>query len=144
MRSKAEFRAIREQIGMTQAALADELGVEIRSVKRWEKPSPDGWYQPPQDAWDVLDAALEQQHRIVDAAIAKVDEIMASMGSLPEAVELKYWLSESDYVSWSTDADYGIDGDWRMANANTRACATVLRLRGIAVRFVSGAGNVIS
>ena len=37
--NKAEFRAMREMVGMTQATLADALGVEVRSVKRWESPS---------------------------------------------------------------------------------------------------------
>jgi DNA-binding transcriptional regulator YiaG len=38
-RTKAEFRAIRETVGMTQGMLADALGVEQRSVRRWESPT---------------------------------------------------------------------------------------------------------
>ena len=34
----AEFRAMREQVGLSQADVADTLGVNVRSVKRWEDP----------------------------------------------------------------------------------------------------------
>ena len=38
MRTKAEFRAIREQLGMSQSVLADMMDVQDRSVRRWESP----------------------------------------------------------------------------------------------------------
>ena len=72
-RTKAGFRAAREGVGMTQHALARELGVEVRSVKRWE--SPDAPQVPPEDAWDVLDAALAAQRQAVAYALGKVDEV---------------------------------------------------------------------
>ena len=141
-RTKAEFRALRELVGMTQAALAAELGVEVRSVKRWEKPLPDGWYQPPNDAWDVLDEARERQREAVASACEVVDAALAATGRMPEEVTLAYWLGEGEYAQFSTDADKGIEGDWRMANANARVAASVLAYRGCNVRFVPGAGAV--
>lgn len=141
--TRAEFRALRETLGITQQALADELGVQVRSVRRWESSHPKGYYEPPQDAWDVLRRYADQQQRVVAYALEKVEEIADEMGA-PDTVEIKYWLSEPDYISWSTDVDNGIIGDWRMANANARATALILQDRGYTVAFVNGAGNVVS
>lgn len=125
MRSKTEFRAIREIVGITQAALAKELGVEVRSVKRWESDAAP--QQPPADAWAVLDDALTVQRRIVDYALAKVDEMDAP------AVRLPYWASPEDFADRSTDAALGVNLDaesFRRANANTRALAAILMAEG--------------
>lgn len=132
-RTKAEFRAIRETVGMTQGALADALGVEQRSVRRWESPTND--YTPPQDAWDVLDAALETQRRGIAAALGKVDELAHEHGSYPESVMLPYWSSQDAY-----DVGHYVDdgGDWRMANATSRLLAHALHERGIQVVWSDG------
>lgn len=135
-RPKTEFRAIRERVGITQAELARRLHVEARSVRRWENPA-NPW-DIPQDAWDVLDAALKRQREVLDFALKKVDEIVGQHGKAPDAIRLPYWLTEGDYVMWSTDADNGIDGDWHMANANNLALALRLEERGIAVEWVDG------
>ena len=131
MRNKAEFRAIREAVGMTQAALADELGVEARSVKRWESPA--AAQQPPQDAWDVLDAALDRQREFVGFALDKVHDVMDETGGAPQSVVLTYWANADEYEAASTDAAMGVDGDWRMANANARALAAILWAEGVDV-----------
>lgn len=132
-RTKAEFRAIRETVGMTQGALADALGVEQRSVRRWESPTND--YTPPQDAWDVLDAALETQRRGIAAALGKVDELAQERGAYPKSVMLPYWSSQDAY-----DRDHYVDdgGDWRMANATNRLLAHALHERGIQVVWSDG------
>lgn len=125
MRSKTEFRAIREICGITQAALAKELGVEVRSVKRWESDAAP--QQPPADAWAVLDDALAVQRQVVDFALAKIDETGAP------AVRLPYWASPEDFADRSTDAALGVNLDaesFRRANANTRALAAVLMAEG--------------
>lgn len=132
-RTKAEFRAIRETVGMTQGMLADALGVEQRSVRRWESPTND--YYPPQDAWDALDAALSAQRRGIAAALGKVDELAEEHGSYPKSVMLPYWSSQDAYDDWHY-ADDG--GDWRMANATNRLLAHVLHERGIRVEWSDG------
>jgi len=133
-RSLAEFRAIRETVGMTQGMLAAELGVEPRSVRRWESPGYEG-YRPPRDAWDALDAALDAQRRGVDAALGKVDEIAKERGAYPNSVRLPYWTSQEAY-----DEGHYVDdgGDWRMANATNRLLAYALHERGIRVEWADG------
>lgn len=139
IRGKTDFRAVRESVGMTQAALAAELGVQVRSIKRWE--SPEAPQQPPQDAWDVLVDAYEAQARAVAFAVDKAHELLAE---LPEGAEaevcIPYWPDAAAYAARSTDSALGVAGDWRMANANARAAAAILRSRGLEVRFADPAG----
>ena len=132
-RTLAEFRAIRETVGMTQCALARALGVEVRSVKRWE--SPTAPQVPPKDAWDVLDAALSAQRRGIAAALGKVDEVAQEYGGYPESVALPYWSSQGAY-----DEGHYVDdgGDWRMANATNRILAYALNERGMRVEWSDG------
>jgi hypothetical protein len=132
-RTLAEFRAIRETVGMTQGMLADALGVEQRSVRRWESPTTP--QVPPQDAWDVLDAALSAQRRGIAAALGKVDEVAQEYGGYPESVALPYWSGQDAY-----DGGHYVDdgGDWRMANATSRLLAHALHERGIRVEWSDG------
>lgn len=134
-RTKQELRAIRELTGITQSALADILGVQVRSVKRWE--STEAPQQAPQDAWDVLDEAFEIQHRGIAVAMETVRELMESYGETG-AVVLPYWEDREEYDMYSTDSALGVAGSWREANANIRALATILTHEGVTVNFMSG------
>ena len=136
MRSKSEFKAIRERVGITQAALTSIMGVSQRSVRYWEHPI--SQRQPPEEAWRILDDALDRQRQVVSFALQKVDEAEETAGTKPNAVRLPYWLTEGDYVQWSTDAMLGIIGDWRMANANNQVLAIILEERGVNVEWVDG------
>ena len=135
IRSKANFRAARESVGLTQAALASELGVQVRSVKRWE--SPEAPQRPPADAWRILQDAYDAQWEAVEAAVAKAEQIRAERGE-HAAVRIRYWPDAESYLEKSTDSALSVAGDWRMANANARAAALVLQGRGFAVEFVDG------
>lgn len=132
MRNKADFRALRELVGMSQQMLADELGVQIRSVKRWEHPNFD--WQPPQDAWDVLDEAREQQIDIVNFSLAKIREIERDEDAEPRTVHLTYWRSAEDYEA----AHPGEGENWQMANANSRLVWHALEALGYSVAFDFG------
>jgi len=136
MRSKSEFKAIRERVGITQAALASIMGVSQRSVRYWEHPI--SQRQPPEEAWRILDDALDRQRKVVAFALQNVDEAKETAGTKPNAVRLPYWLTEGDYVQWSTDSELGIIGDWRMANANNQVLAIILEERGVNVEWVDG------
>lgn len=132
-RTLAEFRAIRETVGMTQGMLADALGVEPRSVRRWESPSAP--QVPPRDAWDVLDSALDTQRQAVAAALGEVDRMAQERGAYTDYVTLPYWPSQAAY-----DAGHYVDdgGDWRMINATNRLLAYALHERGIDVEWSDG------
>lgn len=59
MRTMADFKALRENCGLSQQNVADALGVHLQTVKRWEKPSFP--YNIPDDAFDYLDSVAESQ-----------------------------------------------------------------------------------
>lgn len=128
--TKAAFRAEREMVGMTQTQVADALGVEVRSVKRWERP--DYPKLPPQDAWDVLDAAKADQDSLVGAALDSLDRIHHDTGSYPSDYWLVYWTSQDQWDSYHVGP---AKLDWRMANANNRRLASVLMDMGIDVEW---------
>ena len=67
MRSKQEFKALREQVGMSQTDLALALDVSERSVKRWESVK-----------YKEYNAAQE-------------------VGGYPASVKLVYWSSQAEY-----------------------------------------------
>lgn len=116
MRNKAEFKALRETVGMSQQLLADILDVDVRSVKRWEHPN---GAEPPQDAWDVLDEARARQVWVVEAAIDKTHELEREAGRAPEAVRITYWPNAATYEAVHPDEGFS----WMMANANARLTA---------------------
>lgn len=66
MKTSADFRATREAIGVTQCELAEELGVDVRTIKRWE--SPDSTPLP-EDAWDTLNSLSEEFSALVNTIL---------------------------------------------------------------------------
>ena len=139
-RAKAEFRAMRETLGITQQRLADDLDVKVLSVKRWE--SPNYPQQAPQDAWNLLDMLMERQDTAVRVALLEVDAIAEDRGEQPEEVTLPYWSSDSDYYQHHITRDHG-DESWTEVNATARRIAIALRDRGIRVRWVDGKDNPV-
>ena len=133
-RTKSEFRALRERVGLTRDTLADILGVTVRSVRYWE--SLDSLRYPPDDAWHVLDDALEHQRAIVAYTLDVVAQMIRDEGEKPAYVTLPYWLCRKDYEEGSEDSKYGLNGDWHMANANALAVSILLEAQGIEVRWI--------
>jgi transcriptional regulator with XRE-family HTH domain len=128
------MRALRETVGMSVRTLAQLAGVQERTIKRWES----GAAPVPADVAQIVTDAKERQDEVVSFALAQYE---ALYDQLPEgsdfAVELRYWVTERDYLERSTDAALGVDGDWLMANATTRRCAAVLEDIGIRVTYTS-------
>lgn len=135
MRNKQEFKALREQVGMSQTDLALALGVSERSVKRWESIKYKE-YNAPQDAWDILDDALKLQRQVVAAALGQIDEAAQEVGGYPASVKLVYWSTQAEYDEHHCVDD---DGDWRQANATARIVSYALHERGIETDWISGA-----
>lgn len=139
-RTKAEFRATRETLGVTQQRLADDLGVKVLSVKRWE--SPKYPQHAPAEAWELLDMLMAKQDSAVAAALAQVREVASNMGEGPASVALPYWASQSDYMEHHYLAAES-DASWTEVNATNRRVAVMLRWLGFRVRWVDGADSDI-
>lgn len=138
MRSKAEFRAMRETLGITQQRMADELCVKALSVKRWESPAYP--QQAPDDAWELLDLLMEAQDKAVETAVDQVQRIEIEHEGKPRKVAIPYWFSQQDYDTHHHAKD---GGRWTEVNATNRRLASVLRCLGYEVKWVDGRDNLV-
>lgn len=127
-KTKANFKAMRESLGMSQQLLADIMDVNKFSVKRWESVSFDKY--APEEAWDILEHYQELQQQVIQAGLDRVILTHADLGSLNE-VNLTYWFNEEEYEK----AHPGEGRFWQMANANSRILAYLLRDQGYKVTF---------
>lgn len=128
-RTKAEFRALRETVGFSQHALAAELGVSPLSVKRWERPDIDG-YNPPADAWNLLDSYLATHDQMVAEIFAEVRRQVKAIGHKPDCIPITYYRDQAQFDALGRDEGY-----YGVANANARALAGKLRRAGYTVEF---------
>lgn len=126
-RGKAEFRAIRERCGISQQAVADHFGVQVMTVKRWER---SGDTMPPEKAWGWLDHMLLMHMSAVETALDAVDSMTEEQGRPPHHVDLLYYRSQAHYDKFGRDR-----GDYAIANARSREIAARLGARGIEARF---------
>ena len=123
--TKADFRAIRETIGLTQGDVAKALGVALRTVKRWEHPDRQ---EPPEDAGAWL---LDMQERHDAAVDAMVDEAMALVREHGlEVVSITYYRDQSQYDALGRE-----QGPYGFANSVAREVALDLAVEGIETEF---------
>ena len=76
MRGKADFRLMRELLGLPQEWVAKRVGVDARTVRNWE--SPRYFYPPKREAWDLVEGLW----RRADGKAAGLVEIASSALSL--------------------------------------------------------------
>ncbi len=126
-RTSANFRAARETIGMSQLDVANALGVNLKTVKRWEQGR--GW-EPPEDAWRLVERQLGIREQVVDYAVGKALEQREAHGE-PDVVTLSYFRDQRMYDEHGRDG-----GPFGVANANARAVAEELAIEGFEVEFV--------
>lgn len=119
--TKANFKALRERVGLSQQDVADLLSVTRTSVKRWERP---GFNDPPDDAWELLIAQGERQRAMVDEIAARCEAESAS------SLRLTYWRNQEQF-----EALGNAEGLHTVANANARAIAQALERIGVDVEF---------
>jgi len=79
-RSVAEFRAKRELCGLSLYDVADELGVAVNTVKRWENPN---YFPPSPEAWRYIDRQYDKHCDEVEEAL---QQALASAGDEPVIV----------------------------------------------------------
>ena len=121
-RTTANFRALRELCGITQQQAADDLGVRVRTVKRWES----GEVPAPDDAVRyIADAAADHTRAVRE----RVGEIAARADPGADEVCLQYYRTQAQ-------ADLAGDTDpYQFSNAVTRSIAERLEAMGYRVSF---------
>lgn len=127
-KTKAQFRAIRERVGISQAALADALGNEISTVKRWENPR---YVEPPTDAWEYLLDALAAHEDAVEKSVNVVKKMIKKNGGRkPQNVKILYYRTQHQYDLYGRDK-----GDYQIVDARAREVAVRLEQMGVGVEF---------
>lgn len=138
MRSKREFKFLREQVGYRQSDLAREMGVSERSVKRWEDVKSEN-YHAPEAAWEILDKAVDLQMLVVEDSLSRIDEAIEKLG-YPNNIQLIYWMNQDEYDQYHCIED---GGDWRQANANNRIIAYILMEQGFNIEWIEASENTV-
>lgn len=127
MSRKAELKARREMLGLSQADLAKMLGIDTMNVKRWERP---GQAEPRDFAFELLSNLEAMQRNAINESLDLVEDMAERYGHYPDEVQLTYYRDQEQYDLLGRD-----DGDFGMANANARAVATILRENGVTVSW---------
>lgn len=134
MRTKAGFRRLRQQVGFTQVALAEALGIDSGKqhgtidaiVKDWESPENDSVI--PDKAWELL-FALRKRER--EDAARWVDTLVQMHHGTSEPIDLTYYRTQSEYERYSHRK-----GHYGLSNAMVRRVGDGLEGRGFLVRYV--------
>lgn len=130
-RDKADLKAVREAIGITQIDIANEMGVTVRTVKRWEQI---GWEEPPEELWELLDDMVYDHERSVDELVERTEREAGGPGEDgddPKVVRLAYYKNQKHYESFPHQR--GTTHTW--GNAIVRRAADILRFKGYRVFF---------
>lgn len=124
MSNKATFRALREEVGLSQADFAALMGVHTNSVKRWEHTGFS--QQPPAAAFAILGDLLNRRDFLVDETLRND----ALDFGCAKTITLTYFRDQHEFDLFGRDT-----GNFKAANANTRALARALKERGLTVGF---------
>ena len=120
-KTKATARALREWCGMTQLDLADEFGVDVKTVKRWENPAHASKYPDEVFAW-----LEEARSDMVSRAVGLAQGIAADK---PARVVLPYYRTQEELDA--VQLPVGQDQPVGYFNATARMVADALIALGI-------------
>lgn len=128
-RGKADFKARREQLGLTQQDVAQALTVNVKTVKNWENPRQTR-YRISDAAWEYLDRAADMQAQQVACARSVIEAQSEALAGNTVVVPITYYRDQATYDRFGREA-----GPFGQANANARAIAGELERMGIQVEF---------
>ncbi len=121
-KTKAALKALREECGLSQQDIADEAGVNILAVKRWENPEYPGRI-PPDDVWQFL---LQARGAMYQDAREIADQIIESLSTIekPQDLQLDYFRKQEDLDAVQLES--GIDEPVGYYNARMRLVGQLL------------------
>lgn len=126
-KNKASFRAIREECGLTQKDIADQFGVRVLSIKRWENDKE--LSQPPDDVWEWL---VETQESINNEALMWAERVinLAKDECDDDPIYIAYYRTQEDLDRFGQDnRPYGL------VNTISRKAAAIIESAGYQVQF---------
>lgn len=120
-KTKAAFKAMREECGFSQQDIADEAGVSILSVKKWENPT---YTQlPPDDVWQFLLSARGAMHQDAREIAEQIVESLSTIEN-PQDLQLDYYRKQEDLDAVQLGS--GIDEPVGYYNARMRLVGQLL------------------
>ena len=126
-RSKADFQALRDLVGLDQVDVADALGVSPITVRKWEDPR--AFAMPRKAAWLFLENVadtIKRKSADLAAQAYRAAQRARAEGREPEPVLLTYWRTREDWDNsplGHPDETTVIGGYWKIENAITRTAA---------------------
>lgn len=119
-KTKIQFKALRESLGLTSEDVANAVGLKAGSTRQWELVGrPES--RPSQAGWDFLEKKLTEQQEVVTRA---ADSLSKSEAPAP-VLYLPYFRNQGDYE------ESGHEGSHSVHNANMRAIAAHCRAAGL-------------
>lgn len=138
-RSAADFRMMRETLGLAQAWVARTVGVTTLTVVHWEDPRE--FALPRREAWDLVEGMWAEADRRATAFVdmaSKATALALDNGIEPEPVMLSYWRDPKDHRIAHRDEDVTIagfhlssGGMMRLENAACRMAVDRLHALGV-------------
>lgn len=128
-RTKANFRALREKMDISQDTLAMHVHVSPKTMKNWENPNHP--MNPPEDVWQWLIDKHFIFTNTINNALDKVEEIKKQVGNYPKYVTLTYYRSQYEYNKHAREHA----GSFAFVNAMTRATGLELERLGIEILY---------
>lgn len=92
--TKAGFRALREECGLTQQDLAEGMSVTVMSVKRWENDNQPG--EPPEEAWEWLHELREELYSEARFYARYLTDYAESVGDYSGKMTIAYYRTQED------------------------------------------------
>lgn len=138
-RSAADFRMMRETLGLSQAWVARTVGVTTLTVVHWEDPRE--FALPRREAWNLIEDMWAEADRRATAFVDMASKAVAlarDNGIEPEPVMLSYWRDLKEHEIAHRDEDVtvagfhlGRRGMMRLENASVRMAVDRLHALGI-------------
>lgn len=118
----AQFRAMRETLGLSQEDVGDAVGVDRESVESWEA----GEYPISDDVAEWISCEKAVADYAVNSAISGI----LTLPERPATVSLTYYRTQEEYDKFGRG-----DGLFGIGNANARRVADALEAEGIDCGF---------
>ena len=130
-KTKIQFKALRESLGLTSENIASAIGLKEGTVRAWDNPNRTDM-RPSQAGWDFLAKVAAEQSEISTRALSELYGFAESHGLALEDVTLVlvYYRNQKDYE------EDGHSGSYAVHNATMRALMNHVSSGSCEVQFI--------